>query len=455
MQLHRCAKAGAMAAALVAAVAITTTATTAAAAATAATAATAGARETRPAAPPKTAIEHVVVIVQENHSFDSYFADYCRGRVDPKRRKPRCDGGPTTYPHTTTKPVTLDAAANLAYDPNHEMVCELAEIDHGKMDKYLTAKASKSTCGTPANFAYAAEGPASPVAYYQQLATDGALADRYFQPVAGQSTSNDMYLWTSRFVFANNDQEARAVGKQCNLSPATQYDDVTKPAANRNLGKALTDGGVSWAWYAEGYDTMRAAGTDCPPPPADCPAAWKISPCPFDPADVPAEYYASSVDRPATMRDYSQLASDLGAGTLPSVVFVKAIGYRTEHPGQGNHLGDGVDFVHRTVDAIKGSPVAAHTLILLTWDESGGFYDHVRPPATSAVDHQPYGPRIPLLAIGPFARSGSVSHQVMEHSSIVRFIEWNWLGATGQLHGRDRTVHNLGSLLAPGLHVPA
>jgi phospholipase C len=111
--------------------------------------------------------------------------------------------------------------------------------------------------------------------------------------------------------------------------------------------------------------------------------------------------------------------------------------------------------VHRTVDAIKGSPVAAHTLILLTWDESGGFYDHVRPPATSAVDHQPYGPRIPLLAIGPFARSGSVSHQVMEHSSIVRFIEWNWLGATGQLHGRDRTVHNLGSLLAPGLHVPA
>ena len=82
--------------------------------------------------------------------------------------------------------------------------------------------------------------------------------------------------------------------------------------------------------------------------------------------------------------------------------------------------------------------------------ESGGYFDHVSPPANSAVDGQPYGARVPLLAVGRFARQNLVSHTSMEHSSIVKFVEWNWLGArTGQLGGRDGVVNNLGSLLDP------
>ena len=87
----------------------------------------------------------------------------------------------------------------------------------------------------------------------------------------------------------------------------------------------------------------------------------------------------------------------------------------------------------------------------MTYDESGGFFDHVAPPATSTIDMQPYGPRVPLLAIGAFARKNFVSHVVMEHSSIVKFIEWNWLGATGQLGTRDTQVNNIGSLLDPAM----
>jgi phospholipase C len=407
---------------------------------------------------PKTPITHVVVIVQENHSFDNYFADYCRHRVDPKTKKPVCDGGPVTYPGTTTAPVVLDDASNAAHDPNHAQSCEVAEIDGGAMDAFLTAPPTEGVCGDPRNFAYAAAGPSSPVAYYQQLATKGALADRYFQSVAGQSTSNDMYLWTTRFEFTDNTFEAPAVGSQCSYTPMKkQYDDVTDPTANRNLGKTLSDAGVSWAWYGEGYAAMQAAGSGCPAAPADCPIApIQTSPCLYDPADMPSQFYASSADRPEHMRDYAQLADDLAHDTLPSVVFVKPIGYKTEHPGLGQRISPGVAFVRSTIDAVEHSKAAKHTLVLLTYDESGGYYDHVRTPPVSTVDHQPYGPRIPAVAVGPFARSGAVSHTQLEHASIVKFVEWNWLGGkTGQLDGRDVTAHNLGSLLDPALHVPA
>ncbi|HEX8794381.1 MAG TPA: alkaline phosphatase family protein, partial [Polyangiaceae bacterium] len=95
------------------------------------------------------------------------------------------------------------------------------------------------------------------------------------------------------------------------------------------------------------------------------------------------------------------------------------------------------------------------TLVLLTYDEGGGFFDHVAPPPTSSVDNEPYGTRVPTIAIGPFARAGTISHVVMEHSSIVKFIEYNWLkGKTGQLGGRDAQVANIGSLLDPKAGVP-
>jgi len=339
-----------------------------------------------------------------------------------------------------------------AYDPNHTQSCQTAEINGGKMDGYLTAPPSEGVCGAPDNFSYAAAGASSPVGYYQQLATKGALADHYFQPVTGQSSSNDMYLWTTRFVFKDNEVEPNAIGKQCSTNTnVQQYDDSA--GANNNIGKTLSDAGVSWAWYAEGYSAMQDAGSSCPPAPAGCGIPIKTYPCVFDPSDIPAEYYASSADKAANMRDYSQLATDVASGGLPSVVFVKALGFNSEHPGSGTKLSSGVAFVRQTVDAIQRSKRAKDTLVLITWDESGGYYDHVAPPPTSAVDQQPYGPRVPLLAVGRFARHGTVSHQTLEHSSITKFVEWNWLkGKTGQ---RDQVVHNLGSVLAATLKVPS
>src|SRR5262249_38615654 len=127
------------------------------------------------------------------------------------------------------------------------------------------------------------------------------------------------------------------------------------------------------------------------------------------------------------------------------------------HPDFGTKISAGVSFVSGIVSQIQHSKLAGSTLILITYDESGGWFDHVAPPSASAVDGQPYGARVPMLAIGPFARTNFVSHITMAHSSIVKSIEWNWLGATGQLGARDAVVANIGSLLDPaktGLPVP-
>ena len=148
------------------------------------------------------------------------------------------------------------------------------------------------------------------------------------------------------------------------------------------------------------------------------------------------------------MRDIKQLGYDIEAGALAPVSFVKAQNGTSEHPGDKVTIVDGIRFVKSVVDQVMASPFAASTLILLTYDESGGYYDHIIPPG--AVDNQPYGARVPLLAIGRFAKSNHISHVQMEHSSIVKFIEWNWLNQqTGQLNTRDSKVNNIGSMLDP------
>jgi phospholipase C len=385
------------------------------------------------------AIKHVVVVVQENHSFDSYFGTYCTA---PAGSAPTCTGGsgcceaaPATEPGGAS-PVQLTDAANAAYSPDHSRACETLEVNGGAMNHFVSGSGS---CGQAGNFALASDADA---ATYRSWAQQYAIADRYFQPILGASSSNDMYLSTTTMMFIDNAYMPRAMGASCaSSSPQVQY-------SGGSIGDLLSARGVSWAWYIEGYASAKAAGSSCAPVPADCPAQAGGYPCTYDPSDIPAAYFKGSVDNPLHMRDFAQLQSDLNAGKLPSVVFVKGLGYHTEHPGSGVTISAGEDFVASVFNAIQRSVHAPTTLMLVTWDESGGYFDHVAPPSTRA-GWQPYGARVPLLALGPFARKNFVSHVTMEHSSIVRFIEWNWLGKTGLLHQRDGSVNNIGSLLDP------
>jgi phospholipase C len=441
------------------------------------------------AAPPPSSpvVQHLVVIVQENKSFDTYFASYCTaapGSNPSCTDGPSCcETGPRTYPGTGEAFTVLDDAEDMNYDPDHHQSCELAEMDGGKMDKYTTAPG----CGSVENFAYAMptpDGGASPVLQYQTYATQGAIADRFFQPVAGESFSNDLYLNTGSFVFLDNSYEplnADGVSPtNCNATWNAMTVDCTTNAAACNgatpqntiwyLLDHHAPSPVTWGWYSEGYADLKtshtAGPTFCPTTGSTvagmtCPVGLNIYPCIMDAGDVTSNYFFPDKN----IKDYDQsFVADLTAGTLPSVTFVKAIGWRSEHPGVGGTLSDGVTFVKGVVDAINASSYASNTLVLIMWDESGGYYDHVTPPPTSNVDDQPYGPRIPVIALGPYVRTAPtsghayISHVTMEHSSILKFIEWNWLGGTGLLGTRDATVNNLGSLLdsakTGGVQVP-
>ena len=392
---------------------------------------------------PASKIDHVVIVVQENHTFDSYFARYCTaapGSAPSCTSGPSCcEAGPATDP-SGASPIVLDDNANGAYDPDHTQACELAEANGGAMDRYVTGAGS---CSDARNFAYADPSIVQP---YVDLASAGALADRYFQPISGQSSSNDMYLARAQFVFLDNMYKPNAIGQQCSVNPTA----MSFPGPT--IGDLLDDAGVSWTFYVEGYQAMVASSAQnrCPKAPSDCPFGLGLYPCDFDPSDIPFDYYANLADNAKVLRDYGKLASDLANVTLPQVAFVKGLGYHGEHPGESTSISDGVKFVGDVIDAVRASDYAPDTLILVTWDEGGGFFDHIAPPGLGAVDGQPYGTRVQLLAIGPFAAAGTISHVQMEHSSIVRFIEWNWLATqTGQLAGRDATVANLGSMLDP------
>ncbi|MGZ3424216.1 MAG: alkaline phosphatase family protein [Polyangiales bacterium] len=400
-------------------------------------------------------IKHVILIVQENHTFDSYFGRYCTaapGSNPTCNTGPACcEAAPATEPGGKS-PTSLTDAQNAAYDPNHSQACELSEIDGGKMDRF-TAGSSVSSCSNAQNFAIA---PTPVMKTYHGYAKSYAIADRYFQPLAGASSANDMYFARAQYVFTDNTYEPSALGEACSLNHNTkQYTDPT-------IADLLIAAGKTFTVYADGYAAMKSARSAVIPYcPVDSSCTFKpvpvpTSPCAFDPSDIPFEYYKSLVDNPAYFKDASALSTDL-AGTLPNFAFVKALQWKDEHPGYGTDISNGVTFVDNIVQAVAKSKYASDTLILVTWDEGGGFFDHVAPPADDSIDKQPYGTRVPLVAIGPFTRTNYVSHVEMEHSSVVKFLELNFLGKTGQLGGRDLHVNNIGSLLDPaktGIVVP-
>lgn len=459
-------------------------------------------------------IAHVVVIVQENHTFDSYFGKYCQA---PAGSAPTCtagraccEGAPAKEPHGASPGVLDDnpnnATSNFKTDRDHDQACELQQIHGGAMDQFVTGSTGGSTClgvgpkcAAAANWVLATgERPGDPVYDYWQMASQGALADRYFQPIAGGTSSNDMYLAGAHFRFVDNQQIPKvATGtsptkadRLCTLetSPAACVDNGSATFPQETVAGLLLDAGKSFRVYADGFDEAYAARSapspTCVDPGtiAECPynncSAFGGHPvachaCVFDPSDIPFLYFKRFADQPGGnggftptpyVDDYTAFRTDIAAGTLPEFAFVKARSFRNEHPNVST-IADGVAFVKATVEAVEQSPYKDNTLVLLTWDEGGGFYDHVAPPKAwpTSVDADdsgapvPYGTRIPMIAIGPFAKPGTVSHVTLDHASVVKFLEWNFLTKTGQLQARDTVVNNLGSLLdatKTGLPVP-
>jgi hypothetical protein len=411
--------------------------------------------------PTQSSIRHLVLIVQDGRSFDAYFGRACTGTPSedgtPLAREDfpaGCEAIPASPPGAPGGCAPLDATAD-AHAPNGHPVCMRDKMDGDKMDAFANThlvpcppslvSCLQETCGDPLDIACAGsddeDGALAPVL---GMAMQGALADRMFQTFAyldgplpptlsGSDVVNLLFLGAARFV------------------PDIFALDGT-PFLTTDLGTME----VPWTFYA-GSANLRAIVV-----------APTVQPDFHDPVWYPYRSLESG-----------ELERDIDLGQLPPVSVVLADASDTDRgEGPGHSPANGIAFVRGVADAIAGSPYGKDTLVLLTYVTGGGYYDHVRPPPPigknvdavdgSAAASVPYGPRVPMLALGPFARGGHVSHVQLEMSSLAVFIEWNWLQSRAlkvrsqpddMRRYRDTAVNNIGSLLDPGAtgepHVPA
>jgi phospholipase C len=173
------------------------------------------------------------------------------------------------------------------------------------------------------------------------------------------------------------------------------------------IGDRLSAKGVSWAWYAGGF-TDALAGHPAP--------LYQFHHQPFI-------YFANFADGTAAkaehLKDEADLTAAIQSGQLPAVAFFKPLGPQNEHPGYTDVI-DGEFRIETLIESIRRSPLWAHTAIIITYDEHGGFWDHVAPPV---VDRWGPGARVPTLVISPFARTGHVDHKRYDTTSILALIE--------------------------------
>jgi acid phosphatase len=198
------------------------------------------------------------------------------------------------------------------------------------------------------------------------------------------------------------------------------------PQTQTTIGDLLTAAGIGWAWYANSWNSALADGEQ----PAGSKHTVIYTPSiprgnpDFQAHHHPFNYYANfdpatqAAARTAHLKDYNDLLNDTGAGTLPPVAFYKPTGFQNQHPGYAN-VDDGDAHITDLIDALQSSPQWAHMIIVVTYDEYGGQWDHIAPPKGDLAGP---GTRIPAIIISPFANGGKVDHTQYDTGSILRLI---------------------------------
>ena len=191
--------------------------------------------------------------------------------------------------------------------------------------------------------------------------------------------------------------------------PCQKPDAAAQPFTFRNVGDQLTSKNVAWTWFHENYN--------------DCSLGYVATQNPFQ--------YFTSTQNSEHLQDLTNFFAQLDNNTLPSVVFLNPGPTHSMHPGSGD-VTAGLNWLENTIQRVQASPAWSETAIVVIWDEGGGWYDHVNPPA---VDSQGLGVRVPMMVISPMAKQGYVSHVTMDDVSILSFIQWNW--SLGSLNSRN------------------
>jgi len=207
----------------------------------------------------------------------------------------------------------------------------------------------------------------------------------------------------------------------------TPPDELLPPQTAPTIGDRLSARGISWAWYAGGWDDALAGR----------PA--KLFQFHHQPFAYFANYGPGTPGRAVHLKDEAEFLRALSTGGLPAVSFIKPLGDYDEHPGYAT-VAAGQRHVAELVKAVQDSPYWARSVIIVTYDEHGGRWDHVAPPV---IDRWGPGLRVPAIIISTLAKKGFVDHTRHETVSILRFIEARWnLAPLGDRDGRANDLTN-------------
>jgi phospholipase C len=388
-------------------------------------------------------IKHVVIIMQENRSFDSYFGTFPGANGIPARNgKPTvCSPDPKTG--QCVRPYHDPADVNGGGPHNHKA----AEVDiaGGKMNGFqAAARSGAKGCGPNANL----DNPncsqsatpdamgyhdAREVPNYWQYAQHYVLDGRMFQPNRSWSFAAHLYMvsgWSAVCTRlgdpfgcrseidhpAGNKQLSKEVFAPVDLYPTVHFDFT-------DLTYLLHRAGVSWGYYLQ-----NGLEADCPDDQVTCapqpqsenglvtfvPGIWNPLP----------EFTTVNRDGQAgNVQNISSFYAQARRGRLPAVSWVVPNQADSEHaPGK---VSAGQAYVTGLINTIMSGPDWNSTAIFVSWDDWGGFYDHVNPPN---VDPYGYGLRVPALVISPYAKQGCIDNQTLSHDAYLKFIEDDFLG---------------------------
>jgi len=348
-------------------------------------------------------IRHVIIVLQENRTFDNLFHGY-----------PGADSA-TTGTTSTGGTVTLQAVHLMTpWDPSHSYQTWLTQYNAGAMNGFDRTTIDYGS-GQPANFAYA-YAMQSDVQPYWDLAKQGVLADEMFAdhrsqsfaghlfPIAGASgpiDAADPNYYASGNPPATASCASPGTGKAVNIVTGAEDKRYTSCFDFQTIADLLDKAGVPWKFYIPSSDRTSYVSSF---------------------ADIRHIYsspeFSSNVVSPETT-----ILSDLQNGTLAAVSYVVGTFANSDHPGQTVPSSNGPTFVTSIFNAIGASQYWNSSVVLLVYDDWGGWYDHVVPHTFNAYEA---GFRVPLVIVSPYARRGYVSHNVHYVGSLLHFIEKNW-----------------------------
>ncbi|MGO9489148.1 MAG: alkaline phosphatase family protein [Solirubrobacteraceae bacterium] len=378
-------------------------------------------------------IRHVVMIMQENRSFDTYFGTY-----------PGANGIPAG---TCVKDPVFGGCVKPFYDAEdrseggpHGTEAAIADIDGGKMDGFLAQAEEKDQCNETGGCGNCRLTPecadevlgyhdARDITNYWTYARDFALQDDMFESQASWSLPEHLAMVSAWSALCNKKEPENPMDCLSSLSPANPAKFWSKPVEPGKTQYPWTDltylmdkAGVSWRYYIhEGTepDCEDNEETSCSKvfQNAKEPGIWNPL---ADFTDVKQDGQLGDIQ---TLPSFYEAAGQTSECGLPNVSWVVPDLKVSEHPPEP--ISGGEAYVTTLINTIMRSPCWGSTAIFLSWDDWGGYYDHVVPPD---IDGNGYGLRVPGIVISPYSRAGYIDHQQLSHDSYLKFIEDDFLG---------------------------